>query len=525
MNTLDELLNIILSEDYKHLADNRGLPVVPSDAVYKDISNRMNQTLKPKYIYVMCKQNRYDIWKKVLDFHNIQEDLSFIDLDASTESNSNNVIRFNVTLSHKEWIQIKPENVEYANNKGQSRMYSTLQRKVWSDVLFAAIYKEVKLPCPFAFKRCKVSEQGLYLKMSGSCSECQAKFVGCIINKPLPQSEVVFECEVEGFVSTIKHNKRRQLKGSRRIAIAKTMVDNKTLPSMWRRAEADNLMEIGDPEPPHLPKPCVLRKAKEQLINKNLEITSTDPVNSILQMKYKYHPGSIHSIGLDPFFVHYWTVEQTAVYIQYYRRIFIDATGSLVKKLRTPDGNLCPHIYLYQIVAETPTSKMPVFQMLSSTQNTNAIQNWLYEIIRLGSIHTSKFPLPQEVTCDFDKALLGAITRVFAQCKNLKDYLSKCFLCLSNESLMTLPRSFVRLDICHYMHFVSRWKPLKSLHPQVKTFYLLAMGQLTNQIAFENFKVFVKHLLILCYAQTCGLDEYGQKTIIGRGSHLHDKCH
>lgn len=128
----------------------------------------------------------------------------------------------------------------------------------------------------------------------------------------------------------------------------------------------------------------------------------------------------------------------------------------LLKKLRMPDGNLCPHVYLHQIVAETPTSKMPVFQMLSSAQNMNAIQNWLYEISRLGSTHTTKIPVPQEVTCDFDKALLGAITRVFAQCKHLKDYLSKCFLCSTNESLMTLPRSFVRLDICYYMHFVSR---------------------------------------------------------------------
>lgn len=78
-------------------------------------------------------------------------------------------------------------------------------------------------------------------------------------------------------------------------------------------------------------------------------------------------------LNLIHFFVHYWTQEQMTIYLKNPNNISIDATGSLVKKLRKVNGELSAHIYLYEIVAETPSIKMPVFQMLSEVQNTNAI--------------------------------------------------------------------------------------------------------------------------------------------------------
>jgi len=140
-------------------------------------------------------------------------------------------------------------------------------------------------------------------------------------------------------------------------------------------------MNVGDPEPPHLPNNSVLRKAKQERQDINLGANhETDPVKNIFKVKYELYAGTIHSIALDPFFVHYWTVEQVAIYMQYPNYISIDATGSLVKKLKLPNGELSSHIYLYQIVCKTPTAKMPVFQMLSAAQHTNAILYWLFEI-------------------------------------------------------------------------------------------------------------------------------------------------
>lgn len=63
-----------------------------------------------------------------------------------------------------------------------------------------------------------------------------------------------------------------------------------------------------------------------------------------------------------------------AIYLRYPNFICVDATGSLVKKLKLPNNELSAHIYLYQIVAESPISKMPVFQMLSAIQNTVGVR-------------------------------------------------------------------------------------------------------------------------------------------------------
>lgn len=45
-------------------------------------------------------------------------------------------------------------------------------------------------------------------------------------------------------------------------------------------------------------------------------------------------------IGYDPFFVHYWTPEQIIVYLEYHDILDIDATGSLIKKFKLPNGEL-----------------------------------------------------------------------------------------------------------------------------------------------------------------------------------------
>jgi len=75
-------------------------------------------------------------------------------------------------------------------------------------------------------------------------------------------------------------------------------------------------MDLGNLEPPHLPGNKVLRKAKQERHDINLGANhETDPINNILKMKYELHAGTIYTISLDPFFVHYWTLEQIAVYM------------------------------------------------------------------------------------------------------------------------------------------------------------------------------------------------------------------
>lgn len=103
---------------------------------------------------------------------------------------------------------------------------------------------------------------------------------------------------------------------------------------MWRRKEADKLMSFSDNKLAYLPNVSVLRKAKEQRRNEDLGISVNDPIESIKRMKYGIYAGHIHSIGLDPFFVHYWTQEQMAIYVYSIFKFYLCRCYRIVEKIK-----------------------------------------------------------------------------------------------------------------------------------------------------------------------------------------------
>ena len=505
------ILNKVLSPDYLEIIDASGKPVVPSNEIYQKISAKISNNeykISSKYIYTILKNNRYETWNKVLAFHNIEahvdSKLDDSEIDGSlSNSKLKNEISFNLNIPFKSWVIMTPEELRYNDRALSERNYTVLTRKVWTDTLYELLWDQTDIPCPFSFKRCKLSETGIFLKVSGSCGECGSIFSGMIANKPAPRRDVTMECSVDNFDDSVLHRKKRQLKGQRRIVVSENMVDSNILPCIWRRNEADKLMQYGDREPAHLPKNSVLRKAKQEREDIRFGLKGKDPMENLKILKYEKHAGAIHSIGLDPVYVHYWTPHQTAIYLDNSEYICIDGTGSLIKKLKKPTGELCPHIYLYQIVTKTAKSKVPVFQMLSASQNTNTICYWLNEIIRIGSKHRSTFPIPKQVVCDFDKALLGGVARAFGQCRDLKDYLLQCFSCITGSSKQ-LPSCFLRLDISHYIHMICRWDVLSKIHPLARTLYIMMMAHLAKISDFNEFQDVVKSAIILC-----NNEEYG----------------
>jgi len=46
---------------------------------------------------------------------------------------------------------------------------------------------------------------------------------------------------------------------------------------------------------------------------------------------------------------------------------YIDATGFLIDKIKSSNGELCPHIYLYQAIAQIGENITPIFQMISAS--------------------------------------------------------------------------------------------------------------------------------------------------------------
>jgi len=72
-------------------------------------------------------------------------------------------------------------------------------------------------------------------------------------------------------------------------------------------------------------------------------------VRNLQIFKYTKRTGSIHNIGLDPFYVMYWSKEQITMHKIINRTDFtMDATGSIAKHLTLPDGTKSAHLFLYQ---------------------------------------------------------------------------------------------------------------------------------------------------------------------------------
>jgi len=104
-------------------------------------------------------------------------------------------------------------------------------------------------------------------------------------------------------------------------------------------------------ELPHLYSTEVLRTAKYEIKQKNY--IDKDPIRALHIMQFDNLKGIIHNIGIHPFLVHYWGNYQLDVYRTYAASeaacIFIDATGSIIKKIRKRIIQI-PNIYSCIIV-------------------------------------------------------------------------------------------------------------------------------------------------------------------------------
>lgn len=96
--------------------------------------------------------------------------------------------------------------------------------------------------------------------------------------------------------------------------IAGNMLDGRKDARQWRIEEGNRLMNVGDCIPPMLYNVSVLRKAKQEELDKRLQLESSDSVKNLQIVKYKSHSNIIHSMGIDPFYCMYWTEEAKLMY-------------------------------------------------------------------------------------------------------------------------------------------------------------------------------------------------------------------
>lgn len=312
MYDIEKLRKVLLSEEYRVIDDN-GKVLPPSNSIYKRISEVMGGNPSAKHTYIIVKNNRNDMYDLVSTFFGLSN-RSIEPYDCSFEPNismSKVMDKFDLTFSKKDWKAIKLHDKMYEDG----RIYIIFQSG-WSDIFANNIWKQFHIPCPWTFKNVKASRQKstTYCRVRAKCTECNAKLICTLRDKPDNERNIIFKCIVKSAVPDYIHKKRRQLRGGRRVAVANKLIDTKTDAISYIRTEAKDLINFRDPYPPTLPKTATLRKAISETKDKRLGLTGSKSINNLINAKDTTHIGMVHKIGASPFFCYYWTKDQKLLY-------------------------------------------------------------------------------------------------------------------------------------------------------------------------------------------------------------------
>ena len=251
-------------------------------------------------------------------------------------------------------------------------------------------------------------------------------------------------------------------------------------------------LKKGDTAGPIIPTLDVLRHAKSESIDSDLNVKKEDGLNPIEALyKMQFEPpfiGCIQDVAYNPFFFFYGTPEQFSVFQQYSTtvkksKISIDATGSLVQKLKRPRELKSAHIFLYCIIINFDNTILSVYQMLTEAQDADVIHFWLRKWLRRV---TQK---PTEVVLDYSRALLLACAKAFNEL-SLKNYINICFDCIIKNGCMVtnIVQTYIRIDISHFIHLICRWNCFKHLrHSVVKDFFIRCIALMVDCQILKDF--------------------------------------
>jgi len=219
MAPISKLMSLLQSIEFENVIGNDGRIVPPSSNLYKQLSAALNKTISPKYIYTILKLNRYNVYKDLLLFRNIEieenkSNITKTTIDTTIDTlNNSRTIFFSINVTDI-WPKMSDERVKYNFKNRGKRNIRVLRRHTWTSILYKRLYDETKLLCALSFKCAKISETGIFLTVTGKCAECKCHFIGQIVNVPQKKDDVKMECTLHDYDTSVKHNKKRQLKGS-----------------------------------------------------------------------------------------------------------------------------------------------------------------------------------------------------------------------------------------------------------------------------------------------------------------------
>lgn len=473
-------LKIVVNE----LFNSDGTLISYSHELWNQLSAKLDRKLSAQNLFISVYQDRHS-WQTIL--RNMTSKPLIINPSESGEESDDNVtsetdegsdgatdgkIIFKVDIPYRDYVKMTPIQVKYGK-KHNKKAFTVLKQGVWTNTINDYLLKTSKIDCNFIYKRCRVAtnltRSKHFLNFSGRCKECGAKLMGWADNKPDEAMPLNLNIIIENMNTALSHTSKRPLNGQKRQDIGTELFHDSA--SNWRRRAAES-MQFGDKIPANLYNKSVLRKCKQDKKDSRLGITEKCPIISLIELKFSKYAGSIHLICAVPFIIHYWTPSQLVVYKSYrksYVRLSIDATGSIVKKLkRTNQGILSSHIFLYEAVVSTGKFQASITQMLSEKQDTFTIYSWLNSWLMDG------VRAPQETVCDYSMALLGGISRAFCGGISLHTYVDTCLDALKRQlTSHFMLTCYIRIDIAHLIKLVCRWKCWKKTRiVHLKEFYV-----------------------------------------------------
>lgn len=279
---IENLKEVLRRPDFETIIATDGEIAPPSSQLYEKISDAMEKEHKmmPKYIYTILLEDRYSVYSELTEYLKIQaplKDFSFN--DSSILNTSDNAFEFRLNVTEI-WSSMQPDDNLY-HFRDRDRTILKLKKNSWTHVLHEEIVNLTNLPCALAFNNANITESKIFLTIAASCSECSCKFSGEILEEPKEGQTIFMECKITDFNSTVTHEKKRNLQGKLRTAVANTLIERNLLPSQHRKNEAHRLIQtVGDESPPNLYKGTILSKAKHERLNEQLGIVHTDPVIS-----------------------------------------------------------------------------------------------------------------------------------------------------------------------------------------------------------------------------------------------------
>lgn len=280
-----------------------------SNQIWTELSDNIQNKIPASSLYIMVYQNMHD-WqtklRNVLGFEPfIQQSIPIddsSDTDVSFQTHDKNKILFKMTVPFDTFSKVDPITVAYKDKKRGYRYYDILKPGIWTDVINDLFLKEYKLPCNYIYKRGKVSRDDsksqYYISFEAYCKDCGSE--GWVDSKLENGDPLHINMLTEGTRGSETNNvTKRPLKGNKRRKIGHELSND--VGSNRRRKNVANL-KFGRISPLNLYNLNVLSKTKQQVKDETLGITKKCPIQSLIELKYNSIHGSIHNLGIDPFF-------------------------------------------------------------------------------------------------------------------------------------------------------------------------------------------------------------------------------